>query len=242
MEAKNATPLSFSLYDDSNFKRVELLADARADLNRCYAVHDACRDGLLKCLDVLIAANADVDFVDMRPGVESARTPLSLACAMGHNHLVARLLEAGASDTGFGRTQAARTVPLWTSCLFSKEASVKEILAYTDRASRLYNSFPNSVGSLLEFFYTFAVLELQKHVDEADPDQYEFDKCLRPIIERQIAVRAEDSDDDDDSERTYAFPPPVDLDAYAAACRLPPAEETEDEREARFQRERCFGL
>ena len=41
---------------------------------------------------------------------------------------------------------------------------------------------------------------------------------------------------------TYAFPPPVDLDAYAAACRLPPAEETEDEREARFQRERCFGL
>ena len=66
--------------------------------------------------------------------------------------------------------------------------------------------------------------------------------CLRPIIERQLAVRAEDSDDDDDAERTYAFPPPVDLDAYAAACRLPPAEETEDEREARFQRERCFGL
>ena len=59
---------------------------------------------------------------------------------------------------------------------------------------------------------------------------------------RQLAVRAEDSDDDDDAERTYAFPPPVDLDAYAAACRLPPAEETEDEREARFQRERCFGL
>ena len=66
--------------------------------------------------------------------------------------------------------------------------------------------------------------------------------CLRPIIERQLAVRAEDSDDDDDADRTYAFPPPVDLDAYAAACRLPPAEETEDEREARFQRERCFGL
>ncbi len=59
---------------------------------------------------------------------------------------------------------------------------------------------------------------------------------------RQLAVRAEDSDDDDDAERTYAFPPPVDLDAYAAACRLPPAEETEDEREARFQNERCFGL
>ena len=36
--------------------------------------------------------------------------------------------------------------------------------------------------------------------------------------------------------------PQVDLDAYAAACRLPPAEETEDEREARFQRERCYGL
>ena len=68
------------------------------------------------------------------------------------------------------------------------------------------------------------------------------DDCLRHIIERQLAVRAEDSDDDDDAERTYAFPPPVDLDAYAAACRLPPAEETEDEREARFQRERCFGL
>ena len=49
------------------------------------------------------------------------------------------------------------------------------------------------------------------------------------IIERQLAVHAEDSDDDD-AERN-AFPPPVDLDAYAAACRLPPAEETEDERE-----------
>ena len=66
--------------------------------------------------------------------------------------------------------------------------------------------------------------------------------CLRPILERQIAVRAEDSDDDDDPDRTYAFPPPVDLDAYAAACRLPPADETEDEREARFQAERAFGL
>ena len=64
----------------------------------------------------------------------------------------------------------------------------------------------------------------------------------RHIIERQIAVRAEDSDDDDDPDRTYAFPPPVDLDAYAAACRLPPADETEDEREARFQAERAFGL
>ena len=41
---------------------------------------------------------------------------------------------------------------------------------------------------------------------------------------------------------SHAFPPPVDLDAYAAACRLPPAEETEDEREARFQRERFYGL
>ena len=40
---------------------------------------------------------------------------------------------------------------------------------------------------------------------------------MRYIIERQLAVRAEDSDDDDDAERTYAFPPPVDLDAYAAA-------------------------
>ena len=48
--------------------------------------------------------------------------------------------------------------------------------------------------------------------------------------------------DDDDPDRTYAFPPPVDLDAYADACRLPPAEETEDEREARFQRERYYGL
>ena len=66
--------------------------------------------------------------------------------------------------------------------------------------------------------------------------------CLRHILERQLAVRAEDSDDDDDPGRTYAFPPPVDLDAYAAACRLPPADETEDEREARFQRERRFGL
>ena len=40
----------------------------------------------------------------------------------------------------------------------------------------------------------------------------------------------------------FTFPPPVDLDAYAKACRLPPAEETEDEREARFQVERAFGL
>ena len=72
--------------------------------------------------------------------------------------------------------------------------------------------------------------------------------ATRPFLElapRTAGVpfhRAEDSDDDDDAERTYAFPPPVDLDAYAAACRLPPAEETEDEREARFQRERFFGL
>ena len=65
---------------------------------------------------------------------------------------------------------------------------------------------------------------------------------IRHILERQLAVRAEDSDDDDDPDRTYAFPPPVDLDAYAAACRLPPADETEDEREARFQAERAFGL
>ena len=74
-----------------------------------------------------------------------------------------------------------------------------------------------------------------------DPE-FEDAECLRPILERQLAVRAEDSDDDDDPDRTYAFPPPVDLDAYAAACRLPPAEETEDEREARFQRERNYGL
>ena len=55
-------------------------------------------------------------------------------------------------------------------------------------------------------------------------------------------MRAEDSDDDDDPERSYTFPPTVDLNAYAKACRLPPAEETEDEREARFQREKEFGL
>ena len=73
-------------------------------------------------------------------------------------------------------------------------------------------------------------------------DAYEDEDSIRHILERQLAVRAEDSDDDDDAERTYAFPPPVDLDAYAAACRLPPADETEDAREARFQRERCFGL
>jgi len=82
-------------------------------------------------------------------------------------------------------------------------------------------------------------------IEVAKFDEIKFDgqaECLRYITERQLAVRAEDSDDDDDPDRTYAFPPPVDLDAYAAACRLPPAEETEDEREARFQRERCFGL
>ena len=61
--------------------------------------------------------------------------------------------------------------------------------------------------------------------------ELKYSKCLRPILERQLAVRA---DDDDDADRTYAFPPPVDLDAYAAACQLPPADETEDEREARF--------
>ena len=107
---------------------------------------------------------------------------------------------------------------------------------HTDRAARLYNRCMT--------------------IDESDSDGDDEDlgeqvapiekalifECLHPILERQIAVRAEDSDDDDDPDRTYAFPPPVDLDAYAAACRLPPAEETEDEREARFQRERCFGL
>jgi hypothetical protein len=82
----------------------------------------------------------------------------------------------------------------------------------------------------------WAVLEAARH------PIYGNEHALRHILERQIAVRAEDSDDDDDPDRTYAFPPPVDLDAYAAACRLPPAEETEDEREARFQRERCYGL
>ena len=81
-------------------------------------------------------------------------------------------------------------------------------------------------------------VEIVKHVNVLDDKP----KCMRRIVERQIAVRAEDSDDDDDPERTYSFPPPVDLDAYAKACRLPPAEETEDEREARFQRERAFGL
>ena len=79
------------------------------------------------------------------------------------------------------------------------------------------------------------------------PPDFDFSNYLRrrcfEIVAMTLHVStAEDSDDDDDAERTYAFPPPVDLDAYAAACRLPPAEETEDEREARFQRERCFGL
>ena len=91
----------------------------------------------------------------------------------------------------------------------------------------------------------WAPVEVAKTLREGADDTQEAAATagiLRHILERQLAVRAEDSDDDDDADRTYAFPPPVDLDAYAAACRLPPAEETEDEREARFQRERCFGL
>ena len=125
------------------------------------------------------------------------------------------------------------------------EKCVGELLAHTDRAARLYNqNFAGQVTDGVTELNEWAAIEVAKH----DGLLYKGKKvagrtdCLRRIIERQLAVRAEDSDDDDDDERTYAFPPPVDLDAYAAACRLPPAEETEDEREARFQREQRFGL
>ena len=124
-----------------------------------------------------------------------------------------------------------------------------ELIERTDRAARLYNctsvlqdfddSDPENIGSVAPYMVTgdqWAVIEAMMRPEVGGEEK------LRPVLERQIAVRAEDSDDDEDAERTYAFPPPVDLDAYAAACRLPPAEETEDEREARFQRERCFGL
>ena len=100
---------------------------------------------------------------------------------------------------------------------------------YDDRLVK--RAYPDMVDGDL-----WAVLEAARHPTYGNED------VLRHILERQLAVRAEDSDDDDDTDRTYAFPPPVDLDAYAAACRLPPAEETEDEREARFQRERYYGL
>jgi len=110
-----------------------------------------------------------------------------------------------------------------------------QLLDHTDRAARLYNRCLTLLNQTdPDFGEQWTPIEVAGFHDNKG--------AFRPILERQIAVRAEDSDDDDDPDRTYAFPPPVDLDAYAAACRLPPAEETEDEREARFQRERCFGL
>ena len=127
----------------------------------------------------------------------------------------------------------------------TSEKCVFELLAHTDRAARLYNrSFAaRTDGSPFDGEWT--PIEVAKYdgnlLFKGKPVTGRAD-CLRRILERQLAVRAEDSDDDDDPDRTYAFPPPVDLDAYAEACRLPPAEETEDEREARFQRERNYGL
>jgi hypothetical protein len=111
-------------------------------------------------------------------------------------------------------------------------------MSRTDRAARLYNQ---STVKVMSWGVWAPVESAALQTDEDTLIEAKAD-CLRYIIERQLAVRAEDSDDDDDAERTYSFPPPVDLDAYAAACRLPPAEETEDEREARFQSERFFGL
>ena len=128
--------------------------------------------------------------------------------------------------------------------MFSDAPCVRELIAHTDRAARLYNHTlpaPHNPGSGQIPGVPgehWAVIEAAR-LRQFDGSHLE---KVRPILERQLAVRAEDSDDDDDADRTYAFPPPVDLDAYAAACRLPPAEETEDEREARFQAERCFGL
>ena len=116
------------------------------------------------------------------------------------------------------------------------------VIAHTICAAKLYNQLPY-VYKEIAYTTSSPVCTTSSPVEIATqlhPRTKAVD-CLRSILERQLAVRAEDSDDDD-PDRTYAFPPPVDLDAYAEACRLPPAEETEDEREARFQRERFFGL
>ena len=147
---------------------------------------------------------------------------------------------------------------------------VSALLAHTSRASRLYNRCLSGAVAFMvvtngqeegkfpsgEQWSPIEVAEEDAKAAKTNagwanragvdrlgrPQTGQAADCLRRILERQLAVRAEDSDDDDDADRTYAFPPPVDLDAYAAACRLPPAEETEDEREARFQRECNFGL
>ena len=138
-----------------------------------------------------------------------------------------------------------------TTPTFDNEKCVHELLAHTDRAARLFNRCQRGIWvskgreKIASYPGQWAPVEMAKHGlhdAQGNVNVRKRSDCLRRILERQLAVRAEDSDDDDDAERTYAFPPPVDLDAYAAACRLPPAEETEDEREARFQRERCFGL
>ena len=129
---------------------------------------------------------------------------------------------------------------MFAACSFETSGGcVRALIDHTDRAARLYNRCltvdeSDSDGDDEDLGEQVAPIEIMA--------SHRPDECLRPILERQLAVRAEDSDDDDDPDRTYAFPPPVDLDAYAAACRLPPAEETEDEREARFQRERNYGL
>ena len=227
------------------------------------ALHLACCDeGAPKCVEVLLAAKADVSAVD-----ERGSTPLYVSCSYDNHQCAALLLQAGAADDATG---VKGYTPMWECFNPGYSECVAELIAHTDRAARLYNrchTMKNStaqtdageqwaVSGVADRSRNLLVASLH-YEDLFDEDLFVGGKklledvaraalgqidCMRPIIEHQLAVRAEDSDDDDDAERTYAFPPPVDLDAYAEACRLPPAEETEDEREARFQRERFFGL
>ena len=195
----------------------------------------------------------------MDAGDDDGATPLYVSGAFGSHGAAALLLEAGAADDA---VSVCGYIPMWDAFNHGHAECVRELIAHTERAARLYNRCftmmraPSEPGEQKTVYdaadeyrtvYEVGMPWLTDNVSSEKIEQVtqqaeDFEQCLRHILERQLAVRAEDSDDDDDTERTYAFPPPVDLDAYAEACRLPPAEETEDEREARFQRERCFGL
>ena len=153
-------------------------------------------------------------------------------CRRDHDQCASLLLRDGAKDN---KTNPINSSPMYEAVDHQAPGCVGALINHTDRAARLYNRCMTILNpNDSDFGEQWAPIEAA--------DAFEDEHSIRYILERQIAVRAEDSDDDDDPDRTYAFPPPVDLNAYAAACRLPPAEETEDEREARFQVERAFGL
>ena len=224
---------------------VEHLIRARAEVDKVIDYREtgatalciACFEDSPECVERLLMARADVN----KPNGKGV-TPLSYACSYGYAECAAKLLGAGAPIDEPSNYQHD---PIMSALARNHDDVIRELIAHTACAARLYNHLPETFRSQGG---RMAPVELAPKLAEAALTEEELlpgvqkNNCLRPILDRQIAVRAEDSDDDDDPDRTYAFPPPVDLDAYAEACRLPPAEETEDEREARFQRERCFGL